>query len=374
MRHRSMVMVVAALALLVVSLVPATAQLAVGGLVTLQSQDREHSLELQSRLAVTAKFGSEVIGAAHFGVVPSITQYVDVDFLFTPDNYSWRDIRENFGNASLIPSTGPHVTVPLVPVYTDNKLESKRQPAAFRFSVPRTALQTGMTYSVKLTLNLSKTSRTFYVFVKRSGQTGFVSFSLNVRRMPEPADAVQAFYQLLGFDPLIDVEQRQANTGGQQANAPNGEVAELREQVARLTGAVSDLVAKVTAGESAPANPPPAANQAPTKPVADTPPTKPVKAYTVNVLFRNADGTTLLNRDGEARVCLDGQPHLVPVTSGKGQVTVDLDPNREYQVSYEMRVRTRTGWSGWSSPSSGTAVPGKYDSFEAACNWAARRI
>lgn len=373
MRHRSMVMVVAALALLVVSLVPATAQLAVGGLVTLQSQDREHSLELQSRLAVTAKYGSEVIGDAHFNAVPSITGHVSTDFLFVMDNYEFRDIRDDFGTAYFIPVAGVQVSIPIEPHYTDPISRSKRQPAGFRFSVPAGALQCAMSYSIKLRVNLAKSSRTFMVFYKRSTQRGSMSFSFSVRRMPEPMDAVQAFYQLLGFSPLIDVEQRQ-DPGGQQVNAPNDDVADLREQVTRLTGAVSDLVAKVAAGANAPSSPPPAANPAPVKPVADTPAKPASKSYTINVLFRNADGTTQLNRDGEARVCLNGQPYTVVVTSGKGQISVDLDPSREYHISYEMRVRTRNGWSAWSSPSSGTAIPGKYDAFEAACNWAARRI
>lgn len=363
-----------AIALLAMTLsVPVRADVAVGGLVNLLSQDRQHELALQTRLAVTAKYGSEVIGAAHFGVVPSVTRSVSLEFLFTPDNFEFRDTREDFGSATLIPVSGNEVLAPITPVYVDSADRGKRQPAAFRFTVAKETLASGMAYSLKLRLNLAKSSRTFLVFFKRSTQKGDNSFSLNVRKpREEPRDAVEAFRQLDGFSALIDVDDPQEAA---MSNRNDEEVANLREQVTRLTDVVESLRnTRASNDATAPANPAPANNQERAKPAEEAQPPKPtLKAYAIVVQFRNADGTAILPKNGEAKVSLNGQEYRVQVVGGKGQITIDLDPSRDYAITTVMRLRTQNGWSGWSTSATDTAKPSQYDRFETACNWAARR-
>jgi hypothetical protein len=406
----------AAFALLVALTVPANAQWAIGGMLTLQSQDRQHELTLQTKLAVNARFGSQVIGSAHFGVVPSVTTHVTTDFLFTPDNFEFRDTRNDFGFVTFIPVTGPEVCERLRPHYSDTKGEDRRQPDSFRFSLPAGSLQPAMTYSVKMTLNLAKSSRTFVIFFKRGTQKGDVSFSLNVRDVQAPQNAFDAFKQLDGFSLLID-DQPDYNVadGNGQQNDGQGQNAgddrtgdELAQEERKLLRAHSELlatqsqsikdlhegfklltegfkilskdgetlhkgfnilsemlekhlgIAKPKGNESKPAEAP--------APIAPT-----LKAFMVEICFRDADGK-ILNRDGEGIVTIDGREELVVVKNGKGSTTVDLDPCVPHTAEMRSRVAIGAGWTSWSTkPACTTYTPGGDTAFRLGCRWTTTR-
>jgi hypothetical protein len=371
----------AAFALLVALIVPANAQWAIGGMLTLQSQDRQHELTLQTKLAMNARFGDKVIGAAHFGAIPSVTDHVGLDFLLTPDNFEFRDARNDFGFVTFIPVTGPEVCERLRPHYSDTKSQDRRQPDSFRFSLPAGSLQPAMTYSVKMTLNLAKSSRTFVVFFKRGTQKGDVSFSLNVRDVQAPQNAFDAFKQLDGFSLLIDDQPgyNLADGNGQQndGRVPNegsdngvlNRILEEQQKTNALLGEHADklsaLTSRVDALEARPVQ-----QVTPPTPEASKASELGRKTCTIEVVFRNADGSACFAQDGEARVNLDGRDYCVNVVSGKGEVCVDLNPIQNYRISVVMRLRASNGrTSRWSACSVGSFEPAKYAKYQAACNW-----
>ncbi len=178
--------------------------------VLLESKETKHDLGFPARINIVA-LSTETgrpLGSAHGGVVPIITQHVDFDLLFSIDNVNWRDKAGDFGDVALVPVTASAGYVAryhrLEPALTDDKWENdKKQPTSFRARFKAGELMPG-SYYLKFRLNLGKSSRILYVFPKRGGQTGYVTFALSVANMVEPEDDFDAMMQLQGFNRLMD--------------------------------------------------------------------------------------------------------------------------------------------------------------------------